>query len=215
MGAPRTRSSPRSVLIVDYGSQYTQLIARRVRECHVYCEVVPPWIETEEVRRLAPSALILSGGPASVLHAEAPQMNEEILDLGIPVLGICYGMQLLVQHLGGLVESAAESEYGRAELCLDAPGDPLFEGVSSTSVVWMSHGDRVVRLPEGFESVGNSGNSPFAAIRHQGRALYGLQFHPEVAHTEAGPQILANFLERVAGLSGDWSMGAFVSSQRV
>ena len=213
MGAPRTRSSPRSVLIVDYGSQYTQLIARRVRECHVYCEVVPPWIETEEVRRLAPSALILSGGPASVLHAEAPQMNEEILDLGIPVLGICYGMQLLVQHLGGLVESAAESEYGRAELCLDAPDDPLFEGVPSTSVVWMSHGDRVVRLPEGFESVGNSGNSPFAAIRHQGRALYGLQFHPEVAHTEAGPQILANFLERVAGLSGDWNMGEFVSTQ--
>jgi GMP synthase (glutamine-hydrolysing) len=213
VSAPRTRSSPRSVLIVDYGSQYTQLIARRVRECHVYCEVVPPWIETDEVRRLAPSALILSGGPASVLHADAPQINQEILDLGIPVLGICYGMQLLVQHLGGLVESAAHSEYGRAELRLDAQDEPLFDGVPTQSVVWMSHGDRVIRLPEGFESVGTSGNSPFAAIRHPDRALYGLQFHPEVAHTEAGPQILANFLRHVAGLSGDWTMGEFVSSQ--
>ncbi|MBW2280134.1 MAG: glutamine-hydrolyzing GMP synthase [Deltaproteobacteria bacterium] len=205
-------ASPERVLIVDYGSQYTQLIARRVREQHVYCEVVPPWIETEQVRRAAPKALILSGGPASVTHADAPQMNEDILDLGIPVLGICYGMQLLVQHLGGLVEPASESEYGRAELDLDAPNEPLFQDVPARSVVWMSHGDRVTRLPAGFEVVGSSDNSPFAAVHHRERPLYGLQFHPEVVHTEAGTQILQNFL-RIAGVTGDWTMHEFVESQ--
>ena len=208
-------SAPQRVLIVDYGSQVTQLIARRVREQHVYCEVVPPWVETREVRRQNPGALILSGGPASVMHDEAPQINEEILDLGIPVLGICYGMQLLVQHFGGLVEPAAESEYGRAELDLEDRGrdDPLFHDVPASSVVWMSHGDGATRLPAEFEVLGTSQSSPFAAIRHTSLPIYGVQFHPEVAHTEAGSQILANFLGPVAGLSGDWSMGEFVSSQ--
>ncbi len=145
-------------------------------------------------------------------HADAPQMNEEILDLGIPVLGICYGMQLLVQHLGGLVESAPESEYGRAELRLDASGEPLFEGVPARSVVWMSHGDRVTRLPAEFEVVGTSDNSPFAAVRHRERPVYGLQFHPEVVHSEAGRQMLENFLH-IAGVTGDWTMGAFVEAQ--
>ena len=206
-------SAPESVLIVDYGSQYTQLIARRIREQHVYCEIVPPWVETARVLESRPQALVLSGGPASVMQEGAPRINEEILDLGVPVLGICYGLQLLVQHFGGQIEPAAEREYGRAQLRLDAQGDPLFEGVPVESVVWMSHGDRVTALPEGFQVVGTSENSPYAVIRHAQKPLYGLQFHPEVVHTEAGTTLLRNFLTRVAGLHGTWSMQEFIESQ--
>ncbi len=200
------------VAIVDFGSQYTQLIARRIREQHVYCEVMPAWVEPERVRDLGPRALILSGGPASVMRDDAPPFDEALLDLGVPTLGICYGMQLLVQHFGGLVETASEQEYGRAELAVAVP-DPLFEGVPSKSVVWMSHGDRVVRLPRGFEVLGTSSNSPFAAVRDRARSIYGLQFHPEVAHTEAGSRILQNFLRQIAGLAGTWSMEEFIDSQ--
>ena len=203
------------VVVVDYGSQYTQLIARRIRERHVYCEVVPPWVETETVRGLAPQALILSGGPASVLAEGSPRINEEILDLGVPVLGICYGMQLLVQHLGGLVEPAGEREYGRAELHVSAADEALLAGVPASSTAWMSHGDRVERLPDCFEVIATSQNSPFAAIRHRERPLYGLQFHPEVAHTEAGPQLLDNFLGKIAGLRGTWTMDEFIERELV
>ncbi len=203
---------PERVVIVDYGSQYTQLIARRIREQHVYCEVVSPWAKTEQVRALDPRALVLSGGPASVIHEDAPGINEELLDLGVPVLAICYGMQLIVQHLGGRVEPAPEREYGRAELTVQALDEPLFEGVPETSTVWMSHGDRVTRLPEGFETIGTSENSAFAAIRHAERRIYGLQFHPEVLHTEAGGTILANFLEG-AGLHGTWTMDEFIEDE--
>ena len=199
------------VVIVDFGSQYTQLIARRVREQHVYCEVLPAWVEPERLRELEPKALILSGGPASVIQENPPPFHEEILDLGVPILGICYGMQLLAQHFGGRVETAREREYGRAELELAAT-DPLIDGVPATSVVWMSHGDRVSRLPEGFEVLATSTNSPFAAVRDERRRIYGLQFHPEVAHTEAGTRILANFLQRIAGLEGTWSMDEFITS---
>jgi GMP synthase (glutamine-hydrolysing) len=201
------------VLIVDYGSQYTQLIARRVRELHVYCEIVPPWVETARVREASPAALILAGGPASVTAPGAPGINEEILDLGVPVLGICYGQQVLVQHLGGRVEAASEREYGRAELALVRGDDPLLAGVPARSVVWMSHGDRVVRLPAGFEVIATSENSPFAAIRDRAGRIYGLTFHPEVAHSQFGGQILSNFLLRVAGLHGTWSMDEFIDSQ--
>ena len=201
------------VVIVDYGSQYTQLIARRIREQRVYCEIVPPWVETEELRRAGPRALILSGGPASVTREDAPRINAEIFDLGIPVLGICYGMQLLVQHFGGQVEPARASEYGRAELTLSAEPSPLFADVDERTVVWMSHGDHVSRLPSGFAAVGTSESSPFAAVCDSERRLYGLQFHPEVAHTQAGTQILANFLSKVAGLSGTWTMDEFLESQ--
>ncbi len=200
------------VVIVDYGSQYTQLIARRIREQHVYCEMVSPWAKTEQVRALDPRALVLSGGPASVIHEDAPGINEELLDLGVPVLAICYGMQLIVQHLGGRVEPAPEREYGRAELTVQALDEPLFEGVPETSTVWMSHGDRVTRLPEGFETIGTSENSASAAIRHAERRIYGLQFHPEVLHTEPGGTILANFLKR-AGLHGTWTMEGFIEDQ--
>ena len=201
------------VVIVDYGSQYTQLIARRVRELKVYCEIVPPWVETERVRAGSPGALILSGGPASVTHPEAPQINEEILDLGLPLLGICYGQQLLVQHLGGRVEPADEREYGRAELELSAADEPLFQGVPARSVVWMSHGDRVAKLPPGFRVIGTSSNSPFAAVRGPGEGIYGLQFHPEVFHSEHGTRILENFLGSVAGLHGSWTMDEFIGQQ--
>jgi GMP synthase (glutamine-hydrolysing) len=206
-------SAPERVVIVDYGSQYTQLIARRVRELHVYCEIVPPWVETARIEQAAPRALILSGGPASVTHPDAPGINERILDLGLPVLAICYGQQLLVQHLGGRVEAAPEREYGRAELRLSAAGDPLFEGVPERSVVWMSHGDRVIALPRDFVVLGTSPSSPFAAARHRQRPLYGLTFHPEVAHSEWGTRILANFLTRVAGLHGTWTMEEFISTR--
>jgi GMP synthase (glutamine-hydrolysing) len=206
-------SARECVLIVDYGSQYTQLIARRIREQHVYCEIVPPWVETERVRKAAPRALVLSGGPASVTAEDAPQINEEIFDLGIPVLGICYGMQLLVQHFGGLVQPAREREFGHARLALAADPSPLFEGVPQESSVWMSHGDRVTRLPREFAVLATSQNSPYAAIRQRSLAVYGLQFHPEVAHTECGTRMLQNFLGPIAGLEGSWTMEEFVSTQ--
>src|SRR5262245_51748418 len=201
------------VLIVDYGSQFTQLIARRVRELHVYCEIVPPWVDTERARAFAPAALILAGGPASVTQPGSPRINEQILDLGVPVLGICYGQQVLVQHLGGRVEPASEREYGRAELVLDPSGDPLLEGVPARSTVWMSHGDRVVQLPPGFRAIATSESSPFAAIRNQPGTIYGLTFHPEVAHSQFGGRMLGNFLTRVAGLHGTWSMDEFIEAQ--
>jgi len=206
-------SPSESVFIVDYGSQYTQLIARRVREQHIYCEIVPPWVETARVRAARPRALVLSGGPASVIQEGAPRINEEILDLGVPVLGICYGMQLLVQHFGGQVEPASAREYGRARLRLDAREDPLFQELPDESVVWMSHGDRVTRLPQGFRVIGTSENSPFAAIAHSHEPIYGLQFHPEVVHTEVGTRLIQNFLRRVAGLHGTWTMDEFIASQ--
>ena len=202
------------VVIVDCGSQFTQLIARRLREQQVYCEVVPPWVTTEEISAAPPAALILSGGPASVHEADAPRVNPEILDLDVPVLGICYGMYLLAEHLGGLVEAADESEYGRAEFAVCETDEALFEGVAEKSTVWMSHGDRVTRLPAELEAIGTSDNCPFAAVRHRSRPLYGLQFHPEVVHTEAGAQILQNFLG-IAGVKGDWTMGQFLESQLV
>jgi GMP synthase (glutamine-hydrolysing) len=204
-----------SVVIVDFGSQYTQLIARRIREQHVYCEVVPPWVDTARVRALAPRAIVLSGGPASVTRADAPRVNEELLDLGLPILGICYGMQLLVQHFGGRVEAAPEREYGRAELTIGAADDPLLAGVPPESVVWMSHGDRVASLPPGFEVTATSPNSPYAVVRDGNRRIHALQFHPEVAHTEHGERILSNFLRDVAGLHATWTMDQFIDAQLV
>jgi GMP synthase (glutamine-hydrolysing) len=205
-------SDREQVLVVDYGSQYTQLIARRVREQAVYCQIVPPWVETARVRELAPRALILSGGPGSVREADAPPFNEDLLELGVPILGICYGEQLLVEHFGGRVEPATEREYGRADLEVTGSDDLLW-GIESPTVVWMSHGDRVAELPEGFRVLGTSRNSPFAAIRHPERPIFGLQFHPEVAHTVHGRELIHNFLFRVTGLSGSWTMDEFIESQ--
>jgi GMP synthase (glutamine-hydrolysing) len=199
------------ILILDFGSQYTQLIARRVREQSVYCEIHPHSLGLEEVEAWNPAGLILSGGPSSVLDPGSPDLVPAILELGLPILGICYGLQLLTHRLGGLVEAAGGHEYGRALLKIEG-GHPLFanlEGGSERSV-WMSHGDRVVRLPRSFEVLASSENSPFAAIGHTRKPIFGLQFHPEVAHTEDGDQILANFVHGVCGCSGSWTVEAFI-----
>jgi GMP synthase (glutamine-hydrolysing) len=198
------------ILILDYGSQYTQLIARRIREQRVYCEIHPP-LGADEVRAWQPAGIVLSGGPASVLAPGAPDLDPALVELGVPVLGICYGLQLLAHRLGGLVERADDREYGRALFKLDAE-DALFADLpgGAERTVWMSHGDRVLRLPPGWRVLGRSESSPFAAVRHDSLPLYGLQFHPEVAHTEGGDGILANFVHRVCGCSGSWTMEAFV-----
>jgi GMP synthase (glutamine-hydrolysing) len=206
-------SAPESdrILILDFGSQYTQLIARRIREQHVYCEIHPPTFGLEEVRRWRPAGIVLSGGPSSVLDVGAPDVDPGIVDLGVPVLGICYGLQLLAHRLGGLVEKADDREYGRSLLKLERE-DPLFSGLpgGAERVVWMSHGDRVLRLPEGFEVLGTSQNSPFAAVRHARRRVWGVQFHPEVAHTEGGERMLANFVHDICGCGESWTMEAFI-----
>jgi len=201
----------RRILILDFGSQFTQLIARRIREQHVYCEIHPPTVDAAWVRGFSPAGIVLSGGPASVLAPGSPTLDPEILELGVPVLGICYGLQLLVKLLGGVVEKAEDREYGRAILKLER-AEGLFADLPGglERTVWMSHGDRVLRLPPGFGVVATSENSPFAAIVHERRPLYGIQFHPEVAHTEGGSAILRNFVLRIAGCTGDWTMEVFV-----
>ena len=201
----------RRILILDFGSQYTQLIARRIREQKVYCEIHPHHVGSDFVRGWDPAGIVLSGGPSSVLDADSPTVEQAILDLDVPILGICYGLQLLVQKLGGLVERAEEREYGRAVLKVER-AERLFADLpgSLERTVWMSHGDRVLRLPAGFEVLATSESSPFAAIAHRERPIFGIQFHPEVAHTEGGGLILANFVQRIAGCHGDWTMEAFV-----
>ncbi|MEO0961764.1 MAG: glutamine-hydrolyzing GMP synthase, partial [Pseudomonadota bacterium] len=199
------------VLIIDFGSQVTQLIARRVREAGVYSEIVPYNKADEAIDRLAPKAIILSGGPASVTGMGTPRAPERVFDLGIPVLGICYGQQTMVAQLGGRVETADEREFGRAELTASETS-PLFEGVWDTGEsdqVWMSHGDRVIEIPDGFKVIGTSDNAPFAAIADESRHFYGVQFHPEVVHTLRGAKILENFTHKIAGCGGNWSMAAF------
>ncbi len=199
------------VLVLDFGSQYTQLIARRLRELRVYCEIHPCTIDDETVRALAPRAIVLSGGPASVTGSSSPRAPQAVITLGVPLLGICYGMQTLCAQLGGRVEEARTREFGRAEIEL-LRECPLFDGllrVGERARVWMSHGDRVVALPPGFEVVARSEGAPYAAIADERRKIYGVQFHPEVVHTEIGRGILDNFCFRIAHLSGDWSMAAY------
>src|SRR5512143_1691486 len=196
------------VLIVDFGSQVTQLIARRVREAGVYSEIVP----FDEER---PSAIILSGGPASVTEAGTPRVPPAVFNAGLPVLGICYGEQAMVSHFGGTVEGGHSRGFGRAEIQI-IDETPLFDGVlreGERAQVWMSHGDRVTRLPPGFRAVGISTGAPFAAIADDSRRLYGVQFHPEVVHTPKGTQLLANFVRKIAGCPGDWTMAHFRESE--
>jgi GMP synthase (glutamine-hydrolysing) len=203
------------VLIVDFGSQVTQLIARRVREAGVYSEIVPFDKAEKALSEMRPAAIILSGGPASVTEVDTPRVPPAVFNAGLPVLGICYGEQAMVAHFGGTVEGGHEREFGRAELQI-IDETPLFNGIfheGDRAQVWMSHGDRVTRLPPGFRAVGISTGAPFAAIADDSRRLYGLQFHPEVVHTPKGAAIIANFVRDIAGCPGDWTMAHFRDSE--
>ena len=210
--APPPGETHQFALIVDFGSQVTQLIARRLRESGVYCEVHPfDKVDAAFLEHRRPAAVILSGGPASVHEAESPQADPALFDLGVPVLGICYGEQAMCQALGGKVEPGHEREFGRAQITVARPSS-LFDGLAEVGAdepVWMSHGDRVTALPPGFDAIATSPGSPFAAIADEARRFYGVQFHPEVAHTPRGASILSNFTHKIAGLRGDWTMAAF------
>ncbi len=200
------------ILIIDFGSQYTQLIARRVRECSIYSEIHPYHISTEEIKTLAPKGIILSGGPASVYEKNAPLCDPGILRMNIPILGICYGMQLIAQQLGGEVARSAKREYGKAKLILDRSGK-LFRGLGRKGgqlVVWMSHGDHVKTLPPGFHGIAHSKNTPFGAIEEPRKKIYGLQFHPEVVHTPRGLDLIKNFLFHICECSNLWTMESFL-----
>jgi GMP synthase (glutamine-hydrolysing) len=199
------------LLIIDFGSQVTQLIARRVRESGVYCEIHPYDRVEEMLGDFAPRAVILSGGPASAHEAESPKIPAGVLELGVPVLGICYGEMALCDALGGAVESGHAREFGRNEIRFER-ASPLVAGlgeIGDTEPVWMSHGDKITAMPLGFEVVATSEGSPFAVIADEGRRIYGIQFHPEVAHTPRGALILRNFTHRISGFSGDWTMASF------
>ena len=200
------------ILILDFGSQYTQLIARRVRECHVYCELHPFDMALDEIKAFAPTGIILSGGPKSVYEEGAPAIDEELFELGIPVLGICYGMQLMSRHFGGEVVAAGKREYGHAELKAAGRPGPLFDGffIDGKSPVWMSHGDHVSIMPRGFEMVARSENAPVCAIQHVERKLYGVQFHPEVNHTPQGATFINSFVRTICGCSGNWTPGQII-----
>ncbi|MDD5766111.1 MAG: glutamine-hydrolyzing GMP synthase [Candidatus Marinimicrobia bacterium] len=197
------------VWIVDFGSQYTQLIARRIRELSVYSEIVLPTVSAKEIAANHVDALILSGGPSSVYENSAPTISPNILEMNLPILGICYGLQLISRHFGARVHSENHREYGRAEIHIDTP-HPLFDGVSKTTSVWMSHGDHVDSIPEGFDVIAKSTFGAPAALIHRGGKLLGIQFHPEVAHTAEGTKILGNFLFKVAKLSANWTAGRFI-----
>lgn len=197
------------IAVIDFGAQYGQLIARRVREARVYCEIYPNTVTAEELRRLAPHGIIFSGGPASVYAEGAPRIDPAVFDLGIPILGICYGMQLTAHLLGGQVMRAERQEFGKAVMDV-LEGDALFAGLPQRLDVWMSHGDHVLEPPPGFRVLGRTENAPVAAMGDQARRVYGVQFHPEVAHTPLGAQIIRNFLYKVCGCRGEWTMASFV-----
>ncbi len=199
------------VLVLDFGGQYNQLIARRVREHGVFCDLMPSEMSIEKIKEYNPIGIIFTGGPNSVYEEDSPKIDSEIFELGIPVLGICYGCQLAALLLGGTVESAQTSEYGKAEvICTDSP---LTKGIPEKSVCWMSHTDRITVLPEGFKKIAYSENCPFAAFGNEEKGIYGVQFHPEVNHTQYGAQLLHNFLYEVCGAVGDWTMKNFVENQ--
>ena len=200
------------ILIIDFGSQYTQLIARRVRELDVYSEIHPNTISFEEVKNLHPKGIILSGGPMSVYDDAAPKIDSQIFNLKIPVLGICYGLQLISKNFGGTIEAADDREYGKSILRITDNTD-ILRGVEDASIVWMSHGDYLTGLPKGFKVIGESDHSPICAISNPPKRLYGLQFHPEVAHTEDGEKIISNFVFEICSCSGDWTSQNFIEDQ--
>jgi len=197
------------IVILDFGSQYSQLIARRIREANVYCEILPFNVDPEEVKKKNPEGIVLSGGPASIHLENAPCCEKEIWDLGVPVLGICYGMQLTAQHLGGEVTTAPKGEYGKIEITVDSIS-LLFKGIEERFVCWMSHRDLVAVPPEGFKVVAKSSNTPVAAMENQDKKMYCLQFHPEVVHTVFGKEVIHNFLFHVCACKADWTPASFI-----
>ncbi|MGI4818563.1 MAG: glutamine-hydrolyzing GMP synthase [Janthinobacterium lividum] len=203
------------VLIVDFGSQVTQLIARRLRELNVYCEIHPYTKATAALEAMQPQAIIFSGGPSSTTEENSPRVDHKVFEYGAPIFGICYGEQLICAELGGKVESGHHREFGRADISI-VKDSPLFEGIAGAGEqepVWMSHGDRVTAIPEGFEVIATSEGAPYAAIANTEKKIYAVQFHPEVAHTPRGAQLLKNFVYNIAGLTGDWTMAAYRDEQ--
>ena len=197
-----------NILIIDFGSQYTQLIARRVRELKVYSEIHPHSITIEKIEEMGPAGIIFSGGPMSIYEEDSPQIDSKIFDLNIPILGICYGLQVVSKQFNGKIEAAKHREYGKTILKI-IEEDVLFSGVNKETQVWMSHGDYITQLPEGFKITGESSSSPICAISNNDKKIYALQFHPEVAHTIEGKNILHNFLFKVCGCNGDWTPKSF------
>jgi GMP synthase (glutamine-hydrolysing) len=200
-----------NVLVLDFGSQYTQLIARRIRENHVYSEILPYNASLDKIKAFSPKGIILSGGPSSIYTKDAPVPDNRIFDLGIPVLGICYGMQLMAHIFGGKVARSAKREYGRAVLHIDDRKN-IFKGIPQNKVVWMSHGDRILRKPSGFEPIARTDNSPVAAMADKKRGFFAFQFHPEVVHTEFGKEMLKNFIFNVCKCKPGWTMESFIES---
>ncbi len=197
------------VLVIDFGGQYNQLVARRVRECNVYCEIYSYKTPLEKIKERKPKGIILTGGPNSVYEEGAPSAKEELFNLGVPVLGLCYGAQLMAHVLGGEVKRAENREYGKTEITLDN-SSRLFEGIDSNNTCWMSHFDYISRMPEGFKSVAHTVNCPVGAMENVDRNLYGIQFHPEVLHTPDGTKMLYNFVRNICACKGDWKMDSFV-----
>ncbi len=199
------------VIVLDFGGQYNQLIARRVRECNVYCEVHPHYISVEEIRKMNPKGIIFTGGPNSAYLEDSPTCSKEIFEMGIPILGICYGSQLMAHLLGGSVKTAPISEYGKAEVTIESESE-LFADVSKNTVCWMSHTDYIETPPQGFHIIGHTSACPVAAMECPKRGLYATQFHPEVMHTAEGQKMLSNFVYRICGCKGDWQMDSFVEN---
>ncbi len=203
-----------TILILDFGSQYTQLIARKVRETGVYAEIHPFNISMEKIREINPVGVIFSGGPSSVYAEGAPHSDSAIFELGVPILGICYGLQLIAYQNGGAVDRSARREFGRAHLRIDATNEPFLRDVPSESIVWMSHGDSLTKMPDGFEVIAHTDNAPICAIANQERKIYGVQFHPEVSHTPHGLEILRNFVYDICSAKGGWNARAFIEASK-
>ena len=199
------------IIVVDFGGQYNQLIARRVRENHVYCEVYPYSKAVAKIKELKPQGIIFTGGPASVYDEKAPKIDPAVFDMDIPVLGLCYGMQFMAQTLGGDVQHAERREFGKTETDVDTTS-PLYKGLSAKETVWMSHQDYVAKLPDGFSTIAHSENCPVAAMQNPDRKLYAMQYHPEVLHTEHGKEMLRNFLFEVCGCTGSWTMANYAKT---
>lgn len=199
------------VLILDFGSQYTQLIARRIREANVYSEIHPHTFSLDEIKQLNPVGIILSGGPMSVYDNDSPQVNSEIFNLGIPVLGVCYGLQLIAQNFNGKVEPADDREYGKAKISIQNYSS-IINGINNNSIVWMSHGDLITKIPDGFSVDATTENTPICVLSNEKLKIYGLQFHPEVAHTEDGKSIIHNFLFNICNITATWTPSNFIKT---